>query len=175
MRAERAPGRGLGGQGTIAPWRRPGRPRPVCRTSGRGRGSSCSPKPGRWACPIPCSFLAGASQERALGLARKLLAKGQAYEKLRSRLFQHVTRDKTYGQISCVDTAGMNLGYTVDLADCAKDNPADFTLLKRATLQDLQAGGRDRDRMGQGPPELVFAAGRHRPGRSVFHLLVLHL
>jgi cysteinyl-tRNA synthetase len=83
--------------------------------------------------------LAGDSQERALGLARKLLAKGQAYEKLRSVYFD-VTRDKTYGQISCVDTAGMNLGYTVDLADYVKDNPADFTLLKRATLQDLKLG-----------------------------------
>ncbi|MBU4525781.1 MAG: cysteine synthase [Desulfomicrobium sp.] len=83
--------------------------------------------------------LAGASQERALGLARKLLAKGQAYEKLRSVYFD-VTRDKCYGQISSVDTAGMNLGYTVDLADYVKDNPADFTLLKRATLQDLKLG-----------------------------------
>ena len=83
--------------------------------------------------------LAGASQERALGLARKLLAKGQAYEKLRSVYFD-VTRDKTYGRTSCVDTAGMNVGHTVDLADYVKDNPADFTLLKRATLQDLKLG-----------------------------------
>ena len=83
--------------------------------------------------------LAGASQERALGLARKLLAKGQAYEKLRSVYFD-VTRDKTYGRTSCVDTAGMNFGYTVDLADYVKENPADFTLLKRATLQDLKLG-----------------------------------
>jgi cysteinyl-tRNA synthetase len=83
--------------------------------------------------------LAGASQDRALGLARKLLAKGQAYEKLRSVYFD-VTRDKTYGRTSCVDTAGMNLGHTVDLADYVKENPADFTLLKRATLQDLKLG-----------------------------------
>ncbi|NCU20019.1 cysteine synthase, partial [Candidatus Falkowbacteria bacterium] len=40
--------------------------------------------------------LAGASQERALGLARKLLARGQAYEKLRPVYFD-VTRDKGYG------------------------------------------------------------------------------
>jgi len=83
--------------------------------------------------------LAGASQTRALDLARKLLAKGQAYEKLRSVYFD-VTRDKCYGQIASVDTAGMSLGYTVDLADYVKDNPADFTLLKRATLQDLKLG-----------------------------------
>jgi len=83
--------------------------------------------------------LAGASQERALGLARKLLAKGLAYEKLRSVYFD-VTRDKTYGSTSCVDTAGINVGHTVDLADYAKENPADFTLLKRASLQDLKLG-----------------------------------
>ncbi len=83
--------------------------------------------------------LSGASRERALGLARKLLAKGQAYEKLRSVYFD-VTRDKTYGRTSCVDTAGMNVGHTVDLADYVKENPADFTLLKRATLQDLKLG-----------------------------------
>lgn len=83
--------------------------------------------------------LAGDSRDSALGLARKLLARGQAYEKLRSVYFD-VTRDKSYGQISSVDTAGMSLGYTVDLADYVKDNPADFTLLKRATLQDLKLG-----------------------------------
>jgi cysteinyl-tRNA synthetase len=83
--------------------------------------------------------LAGGSQERALGLARKLLGKGQAYERLRSVYFD-VTRDKTYGRTSCVDTAGINVGHTVDLADYVKENPADFTLLKRATLQDLKLG-----------------------------------
>lgn len=83
--------------------------------------------------------LAGSSQDRALGLTRKLLARGQAYEKLRSVYFD-VTRDKTYGRTSGVDMAGMNLGHTVDLADYVKENPADFTLLKRATLQDLKLG-----------------------------------
>jgi len=83
--------------------------------------------------------LAGDSLDRALGLTRKLLGKGQAYEMLRSVYFD-VTRDKTYGRTSCVDTAGMNVGHTVDLADYVKENPADFTLLKRATLQDLKLG-----------------------------------
>lgn len=83
--------------------------------------------------------LAGASQERALGLARKLLARGQAYEKLRSVYFD-VTRDKGYGRTSGLDLTGMSLGHTVDLADYVKDNPADFTLLKRASLQDLKLG-----------------------------------
>lgn len=83
--------------------------------------------------------LSGNSLGRVLELTRKLLAKGQAYEKLRSVYFD-VTRDKTYGLTSGVDTAGMNYGHTVDLADYVKDNPADFTLLKRASLQDLKLG-----------------------------------
>ncbi|NLW82440.1 MAG: cysteine synthase [Desulfovibrionales bacterium] len=83
--------------------------------------------------------LANASQDRALGLARKLLARGQAYEKLRSVYFD-VTRDKTYGLTSGLDLAGMNVGHTVDLADYVKEHPADFTLLKRVTLQDLKLG-----------------------------------
>lgn len=83
--------------------------------------------------------LAGASQERALELTRRLLARGQAYEKLRSVYFD-IARDKSYGRTSCVDTAGMNLGHTVDLADYVKESPADFTLLKRATLRDLKMG-----------------------------------
>lgn len=83
--------------------------------------------------------LAGVSQDRALELTRKLLARGQAYEKLRSVYFD-VTRDKTYGRISGLNLADMNVGYTVDLADYVKNNPADFTLLKRASLQDLKLG-----------------------------------
>lgn len=83
--------------------------------------------------------LSSASLGRVLELTRKLLAKGQAYEKLRSVYFD-VTRDKTYGLTSGVNTTGMNYGHTVDLADYVKDNPADFTLLKRASLQDLKLG-----------------------------------
>lgn len=83
--------------------------------------------------------LSRASLPRALDLTRKLLARGQAYEKLRSVYFD-VTRDKTYGRTSGIDSTGMNFGHTVDLADYAKENPADFTLLKRATLQDLKLG-----------------------------------
>ena len=37
-----------------------------------------------------------------------------------------------------MDTAGVHVGHTVDLDDYVKENPADFTLLKRASLQDLK-------------------------------------
>lgn len=83
--------------------------------------------------------LASESLDCALGFVRKLLGRGLAYEKLRSVYFD-VTREKTYGHVSGVNLAGMNLGRTVDLADYVKESPADFTLLKRASLQDLKRG-----------------------------------
>lgn len=82
--------------------------------------------------------LASASMDRALGMTRKLLGKGQAYEKLRSVYFD-VTRDKSYGCVSGIH-APTQLGHTVDLSEYVKENPADFTLLKRASLQDLKLG-----------------------------------
>jgi cysteinyl-tRNA synthetase len=69
----------------------------------------------------------------------KLLEKGLAYEKLRSVYFD-IMRDKEYGELSCIDLNKLSLGKTVDLTDYVKENPRDFTLLKRATLQDLKEG-----------------------------------
>ncbi|MFO7598082.1 MAG: cysteine synthase [Desulfocurvibacter africanus] len=83
--------------------------------------------------------LAGESTERALTLCRRLLARGLAYEKLRS-VYYDVLRDKAYGQTGSMDLERLSLGKTVDLRDYVKDNPRDFTLLKRVTLQDLKAG-----------------------------------
>ncbi|MBI5520555.1 MAG: cysteine synthase [Desulfovibrio sp.] len=82
---------------------------------------------------------ASASVPRALDICTKLLAKGQAYEKLRSVYFD-VRRDKRYGAMKLMDMDGLSVGKTVDLGDYVKDNPLDFTLLKRATLQDLKLG-----------------------------------
>lgn len=83
--------------------------------------------------------LASASMERALGLTTALLGRGLAYEKLRSVYFD-VTRERDYGRTAHADTTGLKIGHTVDLAAYAKDNPLDFTLLKRASLADLKAG-----------------------------------
>ncbi len=82
---------------------------------------------------------AGPSMETVLNLTRKLLARGAAYEKLRSVYFD-VLRDSAYGRMSAMDLDKLFAGKTVDLADYIKDNPKDFTLLKRATLQDLKIG-----------------------------------
>jgi cystathionine beta-synthase len=82
---------------------------------------------------------ASASVPQALDICRKLLGKGLAYEKLRSVYFD-VRRDKRYGAMKLMDMDGLSVGKTVDLGDYVKDNPLDFTLLKRATLQDLKLG-----------------------------------
>lgn len=83
--------------------------------------------------------LSSASDETALDLCKKLLGKGLAYEKLRSVYFD-VFRDKRYGEIGTMDMDKVTGGQTVDLGAYVKDNPLDFTLLKRATLLDLKRG-----------------------------------
>ena len=83
--------------------------------------------------------LSSGSHDTALNLCRKLLGKGLAYEKLRSVYFD-VFRDKRYGEIAAVDMDKVSGGHTVDLNAYVKDNPLDFTLLKRATLLDLKRG-----------------------------------
>ena len=82
---------------------------------------------------------AGTGVERMLGLIRKLMGKGLCYEKLRSVYFD-VARDKDYGRLSHADLGKLALGKTVDLDAYLKDNPQDFTLLKRVSLQDLKLG-----------------------------------
>ncbi len=85
------------------------------------------------------------------GLCEKLLEKGLAYEKLRSVYFD-IMRDKDYGALSCIDLTKLSLGKTVDLTDYVKENPRDFTLLKRATLQDLKEGSCLKTRWGNVRP-----------------------
>ncbi len=83
--------------------------------------------------------LAGEALDEALAMTRKLMGKGLAYEKLRSVYFD-VARDKAYGRLLGRDLGKLALGKTVDLLAYAKDNPHDFTLLKRVSLKDLKAG-----------------------------------
>lgn len=72
-------------------------------------------------------------------LTQKLLEKGYAYEKLRSVYFD-ISRFKDYGKLSKIDLDKIRVGKTVDLEQYEKDNPRDFTLLKRATLNELKLG-----------------------------------
>ncbi len=72
-------------------------------------------------------------------LAEKLNEAGFAYEKLHS-LYFNISRFDAYGGLSGVDMDKIRLGVTVDLDEYEKDNPRDFTLLKRAKLSELRRG-----------------------------------
>lgn len=84
-------------------------------------------------------------------LAGKLLDKGYAYEKLRSIYFD-ISRFDDYGCLSGVDINKIRLGATVDLDEYEKDNPRDFTLLKRSRLSELKRGIYTRTRWGNVRP-----------------------
>lgn len=72
-------------------------------------------------------------------LAKKLRHAGFAYEKLRS-LYFNIARIPEYGKLSGIDIQKIKLGATVDLDEYEKDNPRDFTLLKRSRLSELKRG-----------------------------------
>ncbi|MFC1867849.1 cysteine--tRNA ligase [Thermodesulfobacteriota bacterium] len=72
-------------------------------------------------------------------LTQKLLEKGYAYEKFRSIYFD-ISRFKDYGNLSGIDLEKIKVGKTVDLEQYEKENPRDFTLLKRSTLNELKKG-----------------------------------
>jgi cysteinyl-tRNA synthetase len=74
-----------------------------------------------------------------VALTRRLVQSGFAYEKLRSVYF-NIGKFADYGTLSGMDTEKMRLGATVDLDSYEKDDPRDFTLLKRSTLGELKRG-----------------------------------
>ncbi|MDX9786730.1 MAG: cysteine synthase [Desulfobacterales bacterium] len=77
--------------------------------------------------------------EDMIHLAERLATKGYAYEKLRSLYFD-ISRFSGYGKLSGIDIYKIKLGATVDLDEYEKDNPRDFTLMKRITLSELKKG-----------------------------------
>jgi len=83
--------------------------------------------------------LASHHVEEMIDITQKLLEKGYAYERLRSVYFD-ISRFKDYGKLSKVDLNKIRIGKTVDLDSYEKDNPRDFTLLKRSTLNELKRG-----------------------------------
>jgi cysteinyl-tRNA synthetase len=72
-------------------------------------------------------------------ITHDLIHKGYAYEKLGSIYFD-ISKFKQYGRLSGIDLSKIKLGQTVDLDNYEKDNPRDFTLLKRSTLAELKTG-----------------------------------
>ncbi len=89
--------------------------------------------------------------EDMVALTGRLVEKGLAYEKLRSVYFD-ISRFPDYGKLSRIDLDKIKLGSTVDLDDYEKDNPRDFTLLKRARLSELKRGIYTRTEWGQVRP-----------------------
>ncbi|MCP3953671.1 MAG: cysteine--tRNA ligase [Desulfobacterales bacterium] len=85
--------------------------------------------------------------DEMVSLAEKLVEKGFAYEKLRSLYFD-ISRFSRYGKLSGIDLDKIRLGATVDLDDYEKDNPRDFTLLRRSTLSELKKGIFKKTRWG---------------------------
>ncbi len=86
-----------------------------------------------------------------VALTRRLVGKGFAYEKLRSVYFD-ISRFPNYGKLSGIDLEKIKLGSTVDLDEYEKDNPRDFTLLKRAKLPELKRGIYTKTEWGQVRP-----------------------
>lgn len=77
--------------------------------------------------------------EAMIDIARELVDRGYAYEKHGSIYFD-ISKFKKYGRLSGIDLSKIQIGRTVDLDDYEKDNPRDFTLLKRSTLGELKKG-----------------------------------
>lgn len=77
--------------------------------------------------------------DEMIEMAHELIQKGFAYEKHGSIYFD-ISKFNTYGRLSGIDLGQIQVGKTVDLDDYEKDNPRDFTLLKRSTLAELKKG-----------------------------------
>jgi cysteinyl-tRNA synthetase len=117
--------------------------------------------------------LASEHIDEMVNLTRKLLERGYAYEKLRSVYFD-ISRFKDYGRLSGVDLSKIRVGKTVDLDEYAKENPRDFTLLKRVKLAELKKGLYYTTPWGQVRPSWHLecaAMALKQPGETVdFHL-----
>jgi len=79
------------------------------------------------------------SVDEMIGLTRQLVEKGYAYEKLHSVYFD-IGRLPGYGEMSGKDLGKIRLGATVDLDRYDKDDPRDFTLLRKSTLPEMRKG-----------------------------------
>ncbi len=86
-------------------------------------------------------------------LARTLQSSRFAYEKLHSLYFD-ISSLPQYGRLSGIDLDKIKIGATVDLDEYEKDNPRDFTLLKRVGLSELKRGIGVRTEWGNVRPSL---------------------
>ena len=79
------------------------------------------------------------SVDDMIKLTEELVRGGFAYEKLRSVYF-NIGRSENYGELSGKDLGKIKIGATVDLERYDKDDPRDFTLLRRANLAEIRKG-----------------------------------
>jgi len=79
------------------------------------------------------------SVDDMIALTRSLVERGYAYEKNRSVYF-NIARVQRYGELSAKDLGKIRIGATVDLDRYDKDDPRDFTLLRRCTLAEMRKG-----------------------------------
>ena len=89
--------------------------------------------------PATGTPLASEHVDDMIEIAHELIHKGYAYEKHGSIYF-NISKFPRYGELSGVDLGKIKVGQTVDLDNYEKDNPRDFTLLKRSTLAELKEG-----------------------------------
>ncbi|MDD3249794.1 MAG: cysteine--tRNA ligase [Smithellaceae bacterium] len=89
--------------------------------------------------------------DATLKIVEKLVDRGYAYEKLHSVYFD-ISKLGDYGSLSNIDLAKTRTGRSVDLDDYEKDSPADFALLKRASLGELKRGIYSKTKWGNVRP-----------------------
>ncbi len=82
---------------------------------------------------------ASESVQEMTRLTTELVRQGHAYEKLRSVYF-NIGRSESYGELSGKDLGKIKVGATVDLERYDKNDPRDFTLLRRSTLAEIRRG-----------------------------------
>jgi len=82
---------------------------------------------------------ASESVDDMITLTQTLVERGFAYEKNRSVYF-NINRVEEYGELSGKDLGKIRLGATVDLERYDKEDPRDFTLLRRSTLAEMRKG-----------------------------------
>lgn len=89
--------------------------------------------------PATGNPLASEHVQDMIEIAHELIHRDYAYEKHGSIYFD-ISKFPRYGRLSGVDLGKIKVGQTVDLDNYDKDNPRDFTLLKRSTLAELKQG-----------------------------------
>lgn len=91
--------------------------------------------------------------DEMVDVAKQLQSNQHAYEKLHSLYFD-IGSQPEYGDFSHTNLDKIKLGATVDLDEYEKQNPKDFTLLKRVRLSELKRGVGIKTQWGNVRPSL---------------------